>query len=460
MKYIWNLFIGSLGIFWVQFLITPDQVHAQQESIVFEDFEHADPFNNGWFIFYGPNGVGEVGINQNGNNSVQQTRWEPTTETGYIGGFGRSNPVSIKGMTHFSFWINPLKGSNYTLEVNLQEDDDLDGKANKEKDDEFQFDVIVSDIGPGAIATSGWQKVSIPLADFYDDNSYMQNGNGVFDALVGDRKLINVVFAIINHAGDEIEFQTDNWKFVNLPVNQDSRSANHKILFVGNSYTFYNNMPQLFFKLAESGGKNILVDQSTFAGYWLDNHLTNDHTLHKLQKEDWDYVIIQEQSQVPTVKYWRESSMKPVAEILNTIIRERGAETVLFMTWGRQNGGVQMLYDYSSSDFQNYNHMQDSLEKSYRELATYLDATLAPVGLAWENALIINPELKLWDEDQSHPTYEGSYLTACVFYTVLFKESPVGLEFIGNLEPEMAWFLQSMASTALVTSKMNLSVNN
>lgn len=455
-----NLFFGSLGIVCALFLSSfTNQLLAQDRIVVFEDFEHGDLFNNDWFLFFSPNGIGSVDLLINDDNFIQQTNWIRRGDIGYVGGFGRSNHISISDMTHFTFWINPISGLEYTLEINLQEDDNNDGEVSTHEDDEFQYDVIVSDIGPGAITGAGWQRISIPLTEFYDDNSYMRGGNGILDALNSDSKLANIVFAIINHAGDEIEFFTDDWEFNNLPI-QNYSVESQKILFVGNSYTFYNNMPQLFFKLSESGGKDVLVDQSTFAGYWLDNHLSNDHTSYKLQKEDWDYVIIQEQSQVPTVKYWREASMKPAAEILNTIIKEGGAETVLFMTWGRKYGGEQLLYDFASSDFDNYNQMQDSLESSYRELADYLDATLAPVGLAWENALIINPELNLWDDDQSHPTYEGSYLTACVFYAILFNESPVGLSFTGNLESELAWFLQTMASTALVETDSRFSSNN
>lgn len=446
------LFFGSLGIVCAFFFsAVSSQLSAQEKTIVFENFEHGNLFDNGWFLFFSPHGIGSVDLKSNQEGFIHHTSWAVRGEEEYIGGFGRTNPISIEDMTHFTFWMNPISGSNYTLEVNLQEDDNGDGEVSFHEDDEFQFDVVVSDIGQGAIAGAGWQQVSIPLSDFYDDNSYLRGGNGIMDAIEGDNKLINVVIAIINHAGDEIEFQTKNWEFNNHPV-QKQQVVDQKILFVGNSYTFYNNMPRLFYKVAESAGKNVLVEQSTFAGYWLNNHLSNDHTSYKLQKEDWDYVIIQEQSQVPTVKYWRDESMKPAAEVLNTIIKEGGAQTVLFMTWGRKYGGEQLLYDFASSNFSNYNHMQDSLEKSYRDLAEYLDATLAPVGLAWENALIINPNLNLWDEDQSHPTYEGSYLTACVFYAILFGESPVGLSFTGNLDQEMAWFLQSMASTVLVDS--------
>jgi len=442
-------------------------IHAQDRTIVFDDFEHGAPFENDWFIFFGPNALGAIkadSINlrmEGSGNYALHSRWNSNDLKGYVGGVGRTNKMSLSGMSNFTFWINPKKGADYVLEINLQDDDNRDGEISIEDDDEFQYKLIVSSIGPGAITGAGWQKVTIPLTDFYDDNSYLRGGNGILDAFEatngGNGQLINVVFAIINNTEDEIEFLTDDLEF-NDETAIASDEYDSKILFVGNSYTFYNNMPQLFFKLAEAGGKQVLVDQSAFAGYWLNNHLTNSHTLKKIYKKDWDYVIIQEQSQVPTIKHWRTNSMYPSIQTLNSLIQNQGAETVLFMTWGRKFGGEQFLNDFASADFDDYYQMQDTLALTYLRLAEYLAAKLAPVGLAWENALIINPDLNLWDEDQSHPTYEGSYLTASVFYAILFDETPVGLDFSGNLDKDMAWFLQSMASTVLVKYSSQLSV--
>ena len=66
-------------------------------------------------------------------------------------------------------WINPDAGQDYTLEINLQEDDDSNGTA----DEEFQFNCVISPTGPCAIAGGGWQLVTIPLDDFVDDNSFL-----------------------------------------------------------------------------------------------------------------------------------------------------------------------------------------------------------------------------------------------------------------------------------------------
>jgi hypothetical protein len=139
---------------------------------------------------------------------------------GYVGGFGRTSPRDLAGKTHFSFWINPNPGQDYVLEINLLDDDNGDDfipGTPDGADDEYQFDCHVSETGPCAIAGGGWQRVSIPIASFVDDNSYHFGGNGVFDPVStadgGNGRLVNVVVAIISTDGDNINFRTDRWLF-------------------------------------------------------------------------------------------------------------------------------------------------------------------------------------------------------------------------------------------------------
>lgn len=75
-------------------------------------------------------------------------------------------------------------------------------------------------------------------------------------------------------------------------------------------------------------------------------------------------------------------------------------------------------------------------------------AAVAPVGLAWEHALTRRPQLDLWAGDGTHPSRAGSYLAACVFYSVLTRRSPVGNPFVDGLPPALARFLQRLSVTA------------
>ncbi|HSG42519.1 MAG TPA: family 16 glycosylhydrolase, partial [Anaerolineales bacterium] len=196
--------------------------------VIFDDMEHGDPGNNGWFAFPGAVGGGGIGPNAvdlppiNGGAFSVETGWGSGGVPGYFGGFGRTNLLDLSGTDHFNFWINPNAGQDYTLEINLQEDDNGDDAISQPDDDEFQFNCVVSPTGPCAVSGGGWQLVSIPLTDFYDDGSYLWGGNGVLDPVStgngGNGQLINVVVAVIGNAGSDVNFRTDYWAFSDGPT--------------------------------------------------------------------------------------------------------------------------------------------------------------------------------------------------------------------------------------------------
>ncbi|MCX6639003.1 MAG: T9SS type A sorting domain-containing protein [bacterium] len=231
---------------------------------------------------------------------------------------------------------------------------------------------------------------------------------------------------------------------LNLPVSAQPDTL--RVLFVGNSYTYTNNLPQLFSSLAASGGQPTVVDMSAPGGYWLEQHCVLPETISKISQGIWDYVVLQEQSQVPTIDYYRYGSMYPSARYLDSLIVSYGQQTAFFLTWGRKHGGQQTINQYSSPVFRDFFHMQDSLTSAYTQIARELDATLCPVGLAWAEAVRRYPRADLWQPDDSHPTLQGTYLAACVFYAKLTNLNPVGLSYTAGLRPAEVRFLQVIAA--------------
>ena len=195
---------------------------------VFDDMEHGNPSGNGWFAFGGSVGGGGIDANSidlpptDGGAFSLQTGWGSGGTPGFYGGFGRTNLTDMTGSDHFNFWINPDEGQDYTLEINLQDDDNGDDGIAQADDDEFQYNCVVSPTGPCAISGAGWQQVSIPLADFFDDGSFLFGGNGVLDAVPvtsgGNGQLINIVFAVIGNSGSDATFRTDYWVFSDGPL--------------------------------------------------------------------------------------------------------------------------------------------------------------------------------------------------------------------------------------------------
>ncbi len=222
--------VGALALAVMAAVLVAVQVapnaQAATSPVVFDDMEHGDPFANGWFAFDGDVGGGGITPNDTdlpptlGGAYSLETGWGSGGTPGFYGGFGRTNPTDLTGTDYFNFWINPDIGQDYTLEINLQEDDNGDDAATPADDDEFQFNCVISAAGPCAESGAGWQFVSIPLADFFDDNSFFTGGNGVLDAVpapAGNGQLINVVVAVIG-TGSDVNFRTDYWAFSEGPL--------------------------------------------------------------------------------------------------------------------------------------------------------------------------------------------------------------------------------------------------
>jgi beta-glucanase (GH16 family) len=192
-------------------------------QVVFDDMEHGDPFGNGWFAFGGSVGGGGIGPDStdlpptDGGAFSLGSGWGSGGVPGFFGGFGRTNPIELPAAERFSFWINPNADQEYTLEINLQDDDNGDNAATEADDDEFQYNCVISPVGPCAISGGGWQQISIPLADFFYDGSFLFGGNGVFDPVAessgGNGQLVNVVVAVIGNSGSDVNFRTDFWQF-------------------------------------------------------------------------------------------------------------------------------------------------------------------------------------------------------------------------------------------------------
>jgi len=101
-----------------------------------------------------------------------------------------------------------------------------------------------------------------------------------------------------------------------------------RILFVGNSYTFSNDMPEMFAELMRANGRNVEVASSARGGWTLAHHAASEQTLGMLTSKDWDYVILQEQSVIPCIPSRREDIMYPAVRVLHEAVQHAGAETI------------------------------------------------------------------------------------------------------------------------------------
>ncbi len=229
---------------------------------------------------------------------------------------------------------------------------------------------------------------------------------------------------------------------------------NRKALFIGNSYTYVNNLPQTVADIALSMGDTLSYDMSAPGSYTFNLHTTNATTISKINSQAWDFVVLQEQSQLPSFDPLQVCvDVYPFAQMLDSMIltNDSCTETVFYMTWGRQNGDASNCASYPPVC--TYDGMQQRLKESYVQMSVDNHASVSPVGVAWKHVRDNYPSINLYQADESHPSVYGTYLAACVFYSSFFHKSSVGSSFLlPGISISDGLILQANASSTVLDS--------
>lgn len=185
---------------------------------------------------------------------------------------------------------------------------------------------------------------------------------------------------------------------------EQDQSSNKKIsiLFVGNSLTYTNNLPQLVKKQGRAYGVLISTDVLAKPNYALIDHW-NDGTIQKeISSGKYDFVIVQQgpSSQQEGRKLLLESGKK-----ISTLCRENGSEICFFMVWP------------SLQHYKTFN----GVINNYREVARDNNALLCPVGEVWKTHFDKTQNFDYYGPDGFHPSKKGSQIAAEVIVSSLFK---------------------------------------
>lgn len=210
---------------------------------------------------------------------------------------------------------------------------------------------------------------------------------------------------------------------------------NKTIALYGNSFTFYNNnintrLRDLAQSLLPDKAKGYQYRGITISSGRLEWQINNLEYQNSLQK--WDTVILQGNSMEPiskkedTRKSFTESALK-----MSDMAHKAGSKVVWFMTWAAKDKPENTK----------------KLADAYINIAKQTGGYVAPVGLAFDKARKVHPEINLYYQDGVHPSLEGTYLAACVFFATLYNQTPVGgaLPTDTNMTPETAKALQQIA---------------
>ncbi|MCP4708699.1 MAG: PEGA domain-containing protein [Planctomycetes bacterium] len=229
-----------------------------------------------------------------------------------------------------------------------------------------------------------------------------------------------------------------------------------KILFIGSSYFNYNDMPEMFGIIAENKNQTVVVVDNTPSGTSLSYHAQAEDTKYAIEQEKWDYVVLQGSGgPVAYPNYYNQAQVLPALETLRDIIlANHDATKIIFcMPWAFEDGMLWMGWTDTYSD------MQQIIYTNTLGYYNDINLIIAPVGWAWNTVLEEKnfPLHYLHGEDYHHPSLNGSYLLACVIYSTIFLDSPVGVTFYNTLPPTEAEYLQQAAADMVLN---NLSLWN
>jgi hypothetical protein len=170
-----------------------------------------------------------------------------------------------------------------------------------------------------------------------------------------------------------------------------------RVLFVGNSLTYYNDLPGTLASLALATGDTIRAAAVVFPDFALVDHLRQGGAVSAIRSDTWNFVVLQ---QGPSSVQVNRDSLIDMTRLFDPAIKQAGAKTALFSVWPQTV---------------NYGTFPRAIE-SYRMAAEAVGGVYLPVGSAWLTALIEDRTLPLYNSDGLHPSELGTYLAALVMY--------------------------------------------
>lgn len=222
-----------------------------------------------------------------------------------------------------------------------------------------------------------------------------------------------------------------------------------KILFIGNSSTYYNNMPKMLKGVAAADGENVEVTSITSSGYKLSQFASETNAYHAqiistLQSGHWDYVVMQDHREVIIQN---PSKTIDAISVFKKYIDEAGAKLVLYETRADYKGREFTINN--TSVFLDNLTMQYYLTRNYFSIGNYYDALVCPAGVNYTRSMNLYPDIVIYDDDMLHPSPYGSYLIACSLYETIFENSVFGNGYLPDSEYDTDGLLKDLDAESL-----------
>ena len=217
-----------------------------------------------------------------------------------------------------------------------------------------------------------------------------------------------------------------------VPGSPTKLSNPKKVLFVGNSFTYWNkglwhHMEQLV--QCRPGKQDFKADRVVRGGASLEIMWEKTRARAMISEGAYDVVVLQEDIPETNIESFYKYARK-----FDSVIRQSGAQPVFFMAWAyKRLGWIGMK----------------EIARAHRAIGAQLGARIAPVGIAWEKAMKERPGVNMYAKDKEHPSIQGTYLALYVLYSTIFQASPLKLEYLpkknGNMTAGEAEWLRRVA---------------
>ena len=223
--------------------------------------------------------------------------------------------------------------------------------------------------------------------------------------------------------------------------------APHRILFIGNSYTYYNELWDRVAELAVQNGIAVSVDHVVKGGAKLSLMLdpTSEEgqaVIQRLSAARYDTVVLQDHSLRTILD--PKGFAADVAD-LHAMIEQNGAKTLLYQTWSRHPSSAKLTELGLTHE-----SMTRTIAEQYGSVGRAIGARVAHVGEAFYDVVCNHPEIDLYDPDGSHPSPAGTALAALCIAAILFGRSPADILYTYGTENEaQAKALASAADAAI-----------
>ena len=252
---------------------------------------------------------------------------------------------------------------------------------------------------------------------------------------------------------------------------QDANTSKKiNVLFIGNSLTYYHDMPQMLQEMLNESKMNFSIEQSTFPGFSLANHLTDiviakteneistrkkevielTETEQKLTSKKWDIIILQTGGVSVLIPENRQLKISKTISDIKKLLPLSGCKVILFETWPGVNiYPLEYCYPSKTIDqnltkeqccspvIESLDHEYKLLKQAYDTLAAQHNLIKSANGEKFIKILSDYPEITIY-EDDIHPNLNGAFLNACIFYQLLTNQKSSNLKYNGNLDPALA----------------------